>query len=106
MLSIAKQERTATVLEEFRNLIGVKRCVQGNGRASSRNNSKVGGDPSGMVIGQNRDPRALLKSAVCQPPANAFRHESQFSVGVALHPIAPLNFERNVVGPALSAFAE
>src|ERR1700674_1500283 len=106
MSHIAKQQRTAAILEELRNLIRMKRCVQGNRGTTGRDNAEVSDDPTRVVIGQDRNPSARLKSAVCQPAADAFRHAPRLSVGFALHQVAPRNLERNIVGPALSAFAK
>src|ERR1700722_18358880 len=106
MLRIAKQQRATTVAQQLRNLIRVKRRVQGNRRAPGRDNAKIGGDPTRVVVGHDRNPRASRESALTQPPANTFRHAPQFSIGVALYPITPLNFEGDVVRPALSTFAE
>jgi hypothetical protein len=47
-----------------------------------------------------------LKSVLGQPAANALRHAPRFGIGKALHAVAPLNFERYILRPALSALAE
>src|ERR1700690_3018506 len=106
MPPIAKQQGTAAILEELCNLIRVKRRVQRNGRTTSRDNAKVRGDPTRMVVGQDRNSRARLKPVLCQPAADALRHAPRLGVSVALHPVAPLNFQGDIVRPALSAFAK
>src|SRR5208282_4262115 len=106
MLRIAEQQGTATILEELRNLIGMKCRIEGNGRASGRDNPEVRSDPTRMIIGQDRNACARLKSTFFQPAANALRHAPRFGISIAFHPVMPLNFQRNMVRPALSALAE
>jgi len=106
MPHIAKQQGTAAILEKLRNLIRMKRRVQRNSRATGRDDAKVSSDPTRMVVGQDRSPGTRLKSFFRKPAADALSHPPGLGVGVALHPVTPLNLKRNIVGPALGALAK
>src|SRR5260370_42646562 len=59
-----------------------------------------------MVIRHNSQPRSAHKSVLADPSADRFGHSAQFRVGAALELIVPLEFERDIVRPALRAFDE
>src|SRR5580693_9341296 len=106
MLPVAKQQRTPAILQQLRNLVGMKSGIEWDRRASAGDDAQVSRDPARMIVSQNCDagvPRELLFS---QPVANRLRHLSKFGVGVAFNPVPPLDFERNVIRPALGALAK
>src|SRR4051812_33409452 len=57
-----------------------------------------------MILRKNRDPRPGLYSVRHQPRADGFRHPPQLGVGVALDIFGRLDFNRDVLRPALCAF--
>src|SRR5437879_1920937 len=56
-----------------------------------------------MIVGQDGQPRSAGKSVLCDPASDRLRHPPQFSIGATLDPIGKLQFQRNVLRPALGA---
>ncbi|OLC90451.1 MAG: hypothetical protein AUH86_22995 [Acidobacteria bacterium 13_1_40CM_4_58_4] len=106
VLDIAEEQRTTAIRQQRRDLVRMERRIQRYGCASGCNDAQVCGHPARMIVSQNGNPRAGLKPVFHQPAADRFRHPPRFSIGVALNPVATLDLEGNVLGPALGTFAE
>ena len=104
MLRVAEQCRGATVFQQCGQLIGVQRGVERDHRTSRRNDSQIRRDPAGMVIRHDGQPRSASESAFSDPSPHGFRHPVKLSIRAALDVIVALDFQRDVVRPALRAF--
>src|ERR1700722_2172334 len=56
-----------------------------------------------MIIGKDRQPRPARKFVFRDPAAYRFGHAAQFVIRTAFEVIVALQFQRNVVRPALRA---
>ena len=99
MFDVRKQQRTAAVLQQGRDLIGVQSGVKRNRGATGCDYAQICRHPARMVVGQNCHPRACLQVAFCQPRTHRLRHAPYFRVGVAFDLFAALNFEGDVLWP-------
>ena len=79
VLDVAKQQRTAAILEQGGDLVGVQSGVERHGGASGGDHAEKHGHPAGMVVGQDRDPCAGVEIRLCPartrptPPCAAIR---------------------------------
>ena len=64
---VAEEQGTSAVLQQFRHLIGVKRVIQRNCSASRGNDAQVNCYPPRMIVSENRDSGARLKSIFDEP---------------------------------------
>ncbi len=106
MFGIANQQRTAAIFEELSRLVRIVCRVERNCGASGREYPEVSGNPARMIVSKNGDACAVSKSLLGKPVAGRFRHAAHLRIGVTFNAIAPLDFEGNVVRPALGALAK
>jgi hypothetical protein len=106
MLYVGYKERRAAVLEEFGDLVGVEGGVERDRSVAGGDRPQVGGDPAGMVVGKDGDACARRQFLVGQPAADGFGHLASFGVSVAFDLVVALDFERDVLRPALFGFDE
>src|SRR5207245_4819793 len=94
------------VFDQLDVLLSVARGIQWDRRAARRDRPKIRRHPPWMVVRQDGTARTRLESVSRDPARDRLRHAPQFSVGVALHALGPLDLQRDGVGPALDALQE
>src|SRR6266496_815613 len=106
MLRITKNGRRATILEKLGDLIIMQGGVEWNGSAARGNDSQISRDPARVVIGENGKPRSAGELVFSNPPAHRLGHAVKFGIRAALHVVVALQFQCDVIGPALGALDE
>ena len=104
VLYIAEQGRAAAVFQQLGQLVGVQSSVERDHRTSRRNDPEIRRHPSRMVIRHDGQPRSSRKSVFADPSSDGFGHPAEFDVGATLDVIVALEFECDIVWPALRAF--
>ena len=104
MLDIGDEQGSATVFEEFGDLVGVEGGVEGNGSVAGGDDAQVGGNPARVVVGEDGDARAGGELLLREPAPHGFGHLAGLGVGVALDLVLALDFEGDVLGAALFGF--
>jgi len=103
MFGIAEQSRSAAILQQLGQLVGVQSSVERDDRASRRNGPEIRGHPARMVVRHNGQARSARESVFCEPSSNRFRHAVEFGVGATFDAIVALDFQCDVIRPALGA---
>jgi len=93
-------------LQELGELVGVKRGIEGNDCASCRDDAEINGDPAGMVICEDGQRGSMCELFIDNPTAYRFGHAAQFGISTTFQVIRALKLKRNVIGPAVGAFAK
>src|SRR5258708_1303317 len=106
VLRVAEYCGGAAVFQQLGQLIGMQSGVERDNSTSGRNRPQVCCNPAGMVIRHNSQPRSAHKSVFADPSPDRLGHPAQFRIGAALELSVPLEFERDIVRPALRAFDE
>src|SRR6266566_1993783 len=104
MLVIRNQQGTTAIFEELRYLIRVISRIEGDRRAARSNDAQIRGHPARVVVGKNRNPRTWFNPACDQPCSERLSHPAKLGVGVTLDAFRSLNFNRDILRPAFSAF--
>src|SRR5579863_2355889 len=106
MLHVTEQQRAAAVLEQLRNLLGTKCSIKRNSCVSARDDAQIDRDPTRMIVGEYGDAGSPREVLFREPAADRLGHPTKFGVGVTFHPVVALDFESDVIRPALRALAK
>src|ERR1700739_2663123 len=82
----------------------MQRGIQRHNRATGSNDPKISGDPARMIIRQDGQPRSASKVFFRDPSTDRFGHAVKLGVSATLDVIVTLQFQGDVVRPALGAF--
>jgi hypothetical protein len=70
VLSIAEKDGGPAISQECRKLVGVQCRVERHNDAACGDNSKIRGNPPGMIVRNDRQARTSLESGFADPEAN------------------------------------
>src|SRR5580704_5709744 len=82
----------------------MQRRSERHDRTSRRNDSQIRRHPSGMIIGKDGQARSMRKPVFSDPSSHRFRHMTKFGIGATFAVSVRLEFECDVIRPALRTF--
>src|SRR5579864_5446040 len=106
MFCIHKNSRRSAVLQKFEDLVVVQSGIERDRNAARRNDAKVCGHPSRVIVSQDGETRSGRKVVFGDPTADRLRPTVKLTVSAAFNVIMTLELKRDVVGPALGTLQE
>src|SRR5579864_2300331 len=103
MLHVYEHGRCSAVFQKFDDLVVMQSRVQRNRNAARRDDAEISRDPSRVVVGKDREPRSGSEIVFSDPAPDGLGPALQFTVGAAFEVVVTLEFECDVIRPALGA---
>src|ERR1700751_5387672 len=103
MLHVYEYRRSPAVFEKFHDLVVMQGRIQWNRNAARGDDTEVSRDPARMVVGKDGKPRSGSEIVFRDPAPDGLGPALQFTVGAAFEVVVTLEFECDVIRPALGA---